>query len=291
MKINKYNLSLENKNYFISEKNELELLNFQIKNEIEKTSCLIETKTQMNSYIKTLPFFFEANQEIVCSNNHENNKIISLLLKELIRKVRKDFINVVKQKMKKEIEINGISIQINYIKDSIEDYKLNGCKKYIETEDIIEEQSNEFSRSIITNQSKRNSLSNINKKTIKKLNISSGGSKNYIIPKKERKIKKNNKLFENKKNNKLNNKNVNNYLNMNINVNINLNNNKYIQESFNSSGDSNDNNNEKNEQYEMNLNDNNKIIITPITTNENQNELTSNNSDNDDSFTLDMEDK
>ena len=291
MKINKYNLSLENKNFFISEKNELELLNFQIKNEIEKTSCLIEKKTQMNSYIKTLPFFFEANQEIVCSNNHENNKKISQFLKEIIRRVRKDFINVVKQKMKKELEINGMSIQINYIKDSIEDYKLNGCKKYIETEDIIEEQSNEYSKSIITNQSKRNSLSNINKKTIKKLNISSGGSKNYIIPKKEGKIKKNNKLFENKKNNELNNKNVNNYLNMNINVNINLNNNKYIQESFNSSGDSNDDNNEKNEQYEMNLNDNNKIIITPITTNENQNELTSNNSDNDDSFTLDMEDK
>jgi hypothetical protein len=88
---------------------------------------------------------------------------------------------VVKQKMKKELEINGMSIQINYIKDSIEDYKLNGCKKYIETEDIIEEQSNEYSKSIITNQSKRNSLSNINKKIIKKMSISSGGSKKYIL--------------------------------------------------------------------------------------------------------------
>jgi hypothetical protein len=44
MKINKYNLSLENKNYFISEKNQLELLNFQIKNEIEKTNFLIQQK-------------------------------------------------------------------------------------------------------------------------------------------------------------------------------------------------------------------------------------------------------
>ena len=181
MKINKYNLSLENKNYFISEKNQLELLNFQIKNEIEKTNFLIQQKTQINTYIKSLPFFFEANQEIACSNNHENNKKISQFLKEIIRRVRKDFINVVKQKMKKELEINGMSIQINYIKDSIEDYKLNGCKKYIETEDIIEEQSNEYSKSIITNQSKRNSLSNINKKIIKKMSISSGGSKKYIL--------------------------------------------------------------------------------------------------------------
>jgi hypothetical protein len=181
MKINKYNLSLENKNYFISEKNQLELLNFQIKNEIEKTNFLIQQKTQINTYIKSLPFFFEANQEIACSNNYENNKKISQFLKEIIRRVRKDFINVVKQKMKKELEINGMSIQINYIKDSIEDYKLNGCKKYIETEDIIEEQSNEYSKSIITNQSKRNSLSNINKKIIKKMSISSGGSKKYIL--------------------------------------------------------------------------------------------------------------
>jgi uncharacterized protein (DUF2344 family) len=197
--------------------------------------------------------------------------------------------------MKKELEINGMSIQINYIKDSIEDYKLNGCKKYIETEDIIEEQSNEYSKSIITNQSKRNSLSNINKKIIKKMSISSGGSKKYIISKKEGKITKRNKLFENKLNKGLlgeidNNKNVNNYLNMNINVNINLNNNKYLEESFNSSLDSHDNN-EKNTQYEMDLNENNKIIITPIITNESKNESNSNNSDNDDSFTLDIEDK
>ena len=295
MKINKYNLSLENKNYFISEKNQLELLNFQIKNEIEKTNFLIQQKTQINTYIKSLPFFFEENQEILCSNNHENNKTISQFLKEIIRRVRKEFINVVQQKMKKELEINGISIQINYIKDSIEDYKFNGCKKYIETEDIIEEQSNEYSRSIITNQSKRNSLSNINKKIIKKMSITSNGSKNYKISKKEGKITKNNKLFENKLNKGIlgeinNNKKVNNYLNMNINVNINLNNNKYLQESFNSSLDSHDDN-EKNTQYEMDLNDNNKIIITPIITNESKNESNSNNTDNDDSFTLDIEDK
>ena len=59
MKINKYNLSLENKNYFISGKNELELLNFQIKNEIEKTNFLIQQKTQINTYIKSLPFFLK----------------------------------------------------------------------------------------------------------------------------------------------------------------------------------------------------------------------------------------
>ena len=83
---------------------------------------------------------------------------------------------------------------------------------------------------------------------------------------------------------------------MNINVNINLNNNNLIKESFNSPLDSNnmDEKNEKKEQYEMDLNDNNKIIITPIITNENINtinnqEKTESNK-NDDSFILDIKD-
>jgi hypothetical protein len=133
--------------------------------------------------------------------------------------------------------------------------------------------------------------------------ISSINSKNKYN-KKERivkdKIQNNNMFFTNKINknilNDINNKSLNNYLNMNINVNINLNNNNFIKESFNSSLDSNnmDEENEKKEQYEMDLNDNNKIIITPIITNENINtinnqEKTESNK-NDDSFILDIKD-
>ena len=47
-----------------------------------------------------------------------------------------------------------------------------------------------------------------------------------------------------------------------------------------------DEENEKNEQYEMNLNDNNKIIITPITTNENINTVNNKNGN----FNLDIKD-
>lgn len=299
-KIIKYNLSLEQKNSFVLEKIQLELINFQIQNEIEKTNFLTEHKAQTISYIRSIPFFFEVNQEIFCYNNYGNLSKVSEFLNEIIRRVRKDFINVVKEKMKKEIELNGILIQTNYIKDRIEDIKLNGCKKYIETEDIIQEESNEFSKSLITNQSKRNSLSSINSKIIinRMGTKNSRGSKKYINLKKERKIQKgNNKFYKKKINsdilNDISNKNVNNYLNMNINVNINLNNNNnYIQDSFNSSLDSNynDDNNEKNGQYELDLNDNNKIIITPIITNENDNEINSKNSSNNGSFILDIKD-
>ena len=89
-------------------------------------------------------------------------------------------------------------------------------------------------------------------------------------------------------------------MNMNINVNINLNNNNnnFIQESFNSSLDSGnyDENKEINEQYEMDLNDNNKIIITPIITTENIDRMDSRSnsikseSNNNDSFILNIKD-
>ena len=285
----------------VYEKNQLELLNFQIKDEIEKIDFLHEQKEQSYSYIRSIPFFFEENRDVFCNNNYESLTKISGILKEIIREVRKEFIEVVKEKMKKELEINGISYQINYIKDSIEDYKLKGCKKYIETKDIIDEESKEFSKSFITNQSKRNSLSSINKNMLINKSFINKNSKNkYKSLKKERKIKdtlqNNNNIFFTNKNKRdifsdINNKQINNYLNMNINVNINLNNNKNncAQESFNSSLDSSNN---ENEQYEMDL-ENNKIIITPITTNENINELTSKNDsinteNNEESYILDI---
>jgi len=299
---NSENLDKYKINTKISEKNQLKLLNFQIENEIEKTKFLTEQKAQIIGYITSIPFFFETNKEIFCNNNYETITKITELLNEMIRRVRKEFIDVVKAKMKQELEINGITVQINYIKDNIEDYKLKGCKKYIESEDIIQEDSKEYVKSIFTNQSKRNSLSSINNiRYVKKKSGINSKNKDIII-KKERIIKNktlnNNIFFTNKINksilNDINNKNVNNYLNMNINVNINLNNNNFRKESFNSSSESNNEDNEKNEQYEMDLNENNKIIISPITTYENANTINNNikteSSKNGDSFVLDIKD-
>ena len=278
----KYNIKTENNKIYSSilEKNQLELLNFQIINEIEKINFLIEQKVYTYSTIKQIPFFYEINREIYCNNNYNTITKITRFLKEIIRGVRKDFIDIVKEKMNKELEINEILLKINNIKDNIEDYKLKGCKKYINSEDIIQEDSSEYIRSIIINESKRNSLSKTNNKNIIKLknNINLKESKKDNNKLKQRiikdKIRKNNVFYTNKINKSdINNNNINNYLNMNINVNINLNNNNL--ESFNSSLDSKEEDDneeiEKNGQYEMDLNENNKIIITQITTNENFN--------------------
>ena len=279
----------------------MDLLNFQIENEIKKTESLIAQKEQINSYIRSIPFFFEVNREIFCNNNYETFIKITDLLNEKIKGVRNMFIDKVKEKMKVELEINGISLQINYIKDNIEEYEFTGCKKYIETDDIIQEDSKEYSKTIMTNQSKINTISsNNNKIIIKKINSINRRNSNSIFnnKKKERLIKNNiqkkNILYTNNMLNDVNNKIVNNYLNMNINVNINVNNNNYIQESFNSSfSDITDVDKEKNEQYEMGLNDNNKIIITPNITNENidtKNNNIKSKSNNNDSFSLDISD-
>ena len=284
----KYNKYTNNKvKYIIFEKNQLKLLNFQIKKEIEKTTFLIEQKNQINSFLKSYPYLSKTIQNIYCDNKYENISKVSDILKDVIMNVRKDFINTVKEKMAKESEIDEISVKIENFRDFMENNKLNGYKKYIETKDIIKEDSKECSETtIIANHSKRNSLfsNNNNKKNDnnqKERKIGSILQKNLSLCK--NKISKD--LFKDKFNNK-----INNYLNMNINVNININNNNYYLDKNKL-----DENNEESEAYEFELNEKNKIIITPIVSCENKNKYIQGNTSlitgsnkKDDNFTLDI---
>ena len=270
---------------YLNEKSQLEMLNFQIKNEIEKTEFLIGQNKETVSYIKSIPFYFEENKEIFCNNNYENYKNISLFFMDIIRNVRKKFVNIVKEKMKIDIQIKTISDQINYIKENIDDYDENGYRKYIDTDEIIQEESKEYTRS--NNQSKRNSLSSMhNKKLLKRFsNTNSFGS--LSLYKKKDKVNNKNFIYINE----INESRVNNYVNMNINVNINLNNKYLPQQSFNSSLDSDENeeSEQTNSEYEMDLNENNKITIIPINTNENKNKKSNIGEDN--NFVLNMKEK
>lgn len=270
---------------FLNEKNQLEILNFQIQNEIEKTEFLIGQKKEIISYIKSIPFYFEENKEIFCNNNYENYKNISLFFMDILRNIRNKFINIVKEKMKKDIKIKSISDQINYIKENIDEYDENGYKKYIDTDEIIQEESKEYTKS--NNQSKRNSISSMHNKNLLKRfsNASSFGS--LSLYKKKDKLNNKNIIYIHE----INDARINNYLNMNINVNINLNNKYLPQQSFNSSLDSDDidESEQKNSEYEMDLNENNKITIIPINTNENKNKNLNKGEDN--SFILNMKER
>jgi hypothetical protein len=268
----------------IQKKNELKLINFQIENDIQKTDFLIEQNHQIYLYTKSIPFYLETNQEIFCNNNLENIEHISNLLKTMIRTVRDKFISVVKEKMKIEFEINAVSYQIKSIKDNINNNELNNKnKKYIDTEEIIYEETKENNKTIITNQSKRNSYTSLNKVNLKNKGIGSISSKNIIKRRLsiDALMKDNNypnnifSLFNKSKEFLNENKNqINNYLNMNINVNVNINSNGFTKYNYTTSSldepdDEKSNNYE--EQFEFELDENNKIIVSPINSEENIN--------------------
>ena len=184
--------------------------------------------------------------------------------------------------METELELNALSLQINSIKDNIINDKLNVNKKYIDTEEIIYEDTKENNKTIITNQSKRNSYASLNKLTMGKKALNSS-SKNVIkkhlsidaIMRENIKKSKMLGLYQKSSEFLNDNKNqINNYLNMNINVNINLNNggyNKYYY-SNSSSEEEDDDYLSKDNQFEIELDDKNKIIVSPIQTNEDINE-------------------
>ena len=276
------------------EKDQLQLLNFQIENEISKTDYFIEKKSQIIKNFKSEVFYFEENREIFYYTNYENYKYISLFLGNIIKQVKKEFLCKVQEKTKNEKEIIQLSEQINSLKITMEDMHLEGPKKYIETDEIIQEDSKEYTRS--NNQSKNNSFNIHNIKLLKRL--SNASHRNSL-----NKYKKT--LFYNKEISKdiLNDinasNNINNYLNMNINVNINLNNNNFFDQSLSSfksslySEEENDENIVKSKLYEIDINGKNKLSISPIVIHENENVNNDKELDapNNNKFILDIKEK
>jgi hypothetical protein len=276
------------------EKDQLQLLNFQIENEISKTDYFIEKKSQIIKNFKSEVFYFEENREIFYYTNYENYKYISLFLGNIIKQVKKEFLCKVQEKTKNEKEIIQLSEQINSLKITMEDMHLEGPKKYIDTDEIIQEDSKEYTRS--NNQSKNNSFNIHNIKLLKRL--SNASHRNSL-----NKYKKT--LFYNKEISKdiLNDinasNNINNYLNMNINVNINLNNNNIFDQSLSSfksslySEEENDENIVKSKLYEIDINGKNKLSISPIVIHENENVNNDKELDapNNDKFILDIKEK
>ena len=276
------------------EKDQLQLLNFQIENEISKTDYFIEKKSQIIKNFKSEVFYFEENREIFYYTNYENYKYISLFLGNIIKQVKKEFLCKVQEKTKNEKEIIQLSEQINSLKITMEDMHLEGPKKYIDTDEIIQEDSKEYTRS--NNQSKNNSFNIHNIKLLKRL--SNASHRNSL-----NKYKKT--LFYNKEISKdiLNDinasNNINNYLNMNINVNINLNNNNFFDQSLSSfksslySEEENDENIEKSKLYEIDINGKNKLSISPIVIHEKENVNNDKELDapNNDKFILDIKEK
>ena len=185
--------------------------------------------------------------------------------------------------MKTELEISTVSFQLNALKENIINDRLN--KKYIDTEEIIYEESKENNKTLATNQSKRNSYASLNKLGSNK--IFNGSSKKVIRKHLSIDSLMRDKIYKNgifslchKSNEYLNeNKNqINNYLNMNINVNINVNNTPLNINNNYSTYSLEDENEIKSEDYDDHYEndlDDNDIINENINENENDEDMIS----------------
>ena len=247
--------------HFLNEKKELNLINFQLDNDIRKTNDLIEQKYQIYFYTKSLPFYLDMNQEIFCNTNYESLEIISEILSNIKKSVKENFISVVKEKMKSELEINTLTFQINSVKENQINDKLNTDKKYIDSEEIIYEDTKENNKTLIANQGKRNSNLILNKLTMNKR------ASNILLKKiRKKKFSLDSLLKDNIIINDIQNK-INNYLNMNINVNINLNEKSFKKKNSSSSSSSSsseekeDDNKNKSKNDESDIDKDNDINI------------------------------
>ena len=206
--------------YYINKKNQLNLINFQIQNDIQKTNILIDIKNKIYLFMKHISFYLNLNREIYCSTNKNNSDTVSEILKNIRTSVKNEFISAAKEKMETDLEINAVKFKINFIKDNLE-----GNKRYIEPEEIIEEE-NENNGTLISNKDKRNSCASINKITFSK-NVLKRPS-NHLAKKHlsiDAVMEDNfyrNKLFDLflKNNEIVNNNQINNFYNINVNINL-----------------------------------------------------------------------
>ena len=265
---------------YIQKKNELNLINFQIENEINKTDFVIEQKNQIYLCAQTIPIYLDKNREIFCNINYENIEKISNILNSITKNVREKFISTVKEKTKTDLEINAIKFELESIKDNLSFDELKGEKNYIDSDDIIYEESKENNKTIITNKSKRNSRVSLNKTNIhqkpsKIPSLKNNVEKRFSIDSLMKDINYPNNILSLFHKNNENKNQINNYLNMNINVNVNINNHGIHKFNYSTSSLSEENDNKSKDyedQFEINLDENNKIIVSPIPTEENINE-------------------
>ena len=135
----------------------MKLLNFLIENEIQKFDFLIEQNNESNLYIKALPIYIFEKNEVYCSNNYENlAKITGILSDDRNEKIKR-FINAVNKRTEQENETKSLSKKVEDLKDKI---KNNGKSKYINSEEIIFELSNEYTKNTIY--SNNNNINKIN---------------------------------------------------------------------------------------------------------------------------------
>ena len=206
-KINNYNIIDKNNNYncidninyykknnveklindninYINEKKQLEDLSFIAENDIKKIESKILKNIALIIELRTSSILEEKDLEI---NNETPKNMIKAgnILKINLKKYQKDLLKLVEKRVQNNMKIKNMTEEIEYYKEIIK-----RKEEYILSDNIILEESSDYSRSIIVdnNINRYNSMININNsKEIKQIKIYdiNLNIKNSIYKKKE----------------------------------------------------------------------------------------------------------
>ena len=286
------NNTIGNENLYQSEISQLKLLNFQIENEIANTNNMIARNSEIYYKIKKDLFFLIENDEYFCKYNYSDISKASEILHEEINSIRKEFIGTVNMKSEQDMEIKDLMMKKNYIKNRI-GKKLNN-NKYIITEDIINEESKEYTSNCTKTKNNSNITINMkinNNNNNLKLISNDALDKNLYMINQEKFIRKK-LIFSKTVSPKL----ISNIYQMKNNLSNALNNNSYIDKSDNEIGNENEptlksfnssldvtssyhkSNYEQPNEVNLNLNENKLLKTNMMGLNENDNIATDNNS-------------
>ena len=206
-----YENKQKNKNFqkIKGEIEQLTSLNFFAENEIKLIENLIKKNICIERFLNKNVLTQEEEKEINCLQSKFYNVITHILHKENIE-TKKQFKFVVSAKQFQDEEIKRTIRSLEQLKYYIYDKK-NGYNNYIYDEDIIPEESKEFTQSMTIN----NINKTINKIIMNKNNINEDSeSENSSINSNKHNINNDNKKEDNR---------MNNYINLNMNINLNFN--------------------------------------------------------------------
>ena len=171
------NITIGNEKLYQSQTSQLKLLNFQIENEILNTNNIIARNSEIIYNLKINPFYISENNEIFCVNNYNNISKVSDILHYNINSKRKEFMDIVNMKSEQDMEIKELLMKKECIKNIIK--KKENNNKYIITEDIINEDSKEYTENYTKTKNNSNITININNQNnYNQLKLQSNGAIN-----------------------------------------------------------------------------------------------------------------
>ena len=138
-------IKTNNKINYINEKRQLEILCFKAENEISKIEFEIQKKINLIIDLRKSRFNQEENLEILTDQKKYKSKAYRIMKKNL-KNCQQDLLQIINKKIKNDIKANKIKEEIESLKKQIKNKE-----EYIDSDNIIYEDSSDCTRSILIN--------------------------------------------------------------------------------------------------------------------------------------------